>query len=108
MGTIFNKSINYRMYVTDEKGNKTIREVSQSLWDYYNYIEGEVTRIFDGDTIEIKVTKQPNPKPGGKVLNVPTTMKLRIPMIDTLEENTPEVGKEEKELAKKIMHMPKN
>lgn len=101
VGTIFNKSINYRMYVTDEKGNKTIKEVSQSLWDYYNYIEGEVTRIFDGDTIEIKVTKQPNPKPGGKVLHVPTTMKLRIPMIDTLEENTPEVGKEEKELAKK-------
>ncbi|WP_373590274.1 thermonuclease family protein [Metamycoplasma equirhinis] len=76
-----------------------IIRVKRTLWEKFNYIEGKIKNIIDGDTIDIEVTQQPRISYSGKEIIIPSTIKIRIPMIDTLEENTPEVKEREKSLA---------
>jgi lipoprotein, possible nuclease len=53
-------------------------------------MEGEITKVVDGDTVYARITKLPK-----KIGNYSTTfkvgqiIKLRIPSIDTLEEHVP-------------------
>ncbi|WP_369085723.1 hypothetical protein AB5V95_02060 [Metamycoplasma spumans] len=92
VGSIFDNETT----VTDLEGN----EQKVTLWDYFHAVEGEIISTADGDTITIRVTKQPNKLPSEKnPVVVDEVMRLRISNIDTLEENTPGVSDREKSLA---------
>ncbi|AXE60557.1 hypothetical protein DA803_00380 [[Mycoplasma] phocae] len=73
--------------------------VEQTLWEYFNYAEGEIVNLADGDTMTVRITQQPKILPNGSTITLSNTIKIRIPLIDTLEENTSNVGEEEKRLA---------
>ncbi|MBN0970650.1 thermonuclease family protein [Mycoplasma phocoeninasale] len=94
VGRIFDNEVSYRI----RKDGQRIT-VKQSLWEYFNYIEGEIVSLADGDTMTVRVTQQPKVLPNGRTINLPNIIRIRIPLIDTLEENTPNVGEEEKALA---------
>lgn len=99
-----------KMYELDKVGsifdNKTIvedlngKEHEITLWDYFHAVEGEITHLADGDTVTIKVTKQPKKLPFEETpVVVNEVMSLRISNIDTLEENTNKVSDRERSLA---------
>ncbi|MCV3753465.1 hypothetical protein OF364_01375 [Mycoplasma enhydrae] len=92
VGTMFDQQITYSEF---DKVAGTEKEVTKTLWEYFSFIEGEVLKVSDGDTLSIKVTKgNPNGKP-----KKDEVIKVRIPLIDTLEENTKDVKEREKNLA---------
>ncbi|TPE58042.1 hypothetical protein FJO69_00315 [[Mycoplasma] falconis] len=94
VGNLFNQQVTYkyRNPITREA-----KEISSSLWDYFQYAEGIVKSYADGDTIRITITKQPashyeyanNVKPEDLQKTFTTSsVTIRNPMIDTLEQNT--------------------
>lgn len=92
VGSIFDN----KTKVVDKNGV----EHEVTLWDYFHAIEGEIISTADGDTVTIKVTKQPKQLPYEKTpVVVNDVMSLRISNIDTLEENTAKVSERERKLA---------
>lgn len=102
VGTIFDKqvTINAKNPITDKIESRTT-----TLWELFQYLEGEVVRVTDGDTLVIRITKQPYAREGTNPpadLQIGTEISVRIPFIDTLEEHTHgdnTVDPEEKRLA---------
>ncbi|TPI03086.1 thermonuclease family protein [Mycoplasma struthionis] len=94
VGKVFDKVVKQK--VRDENGN--IVEKSISLWDLFNYAEGTISKLADGDTVRVRITNPPKPR-GGTKFDIPEEISIRIPMIDTLEENTPSATPRERELA---------
>ncbi|AZZ65429.1 hypothetical protein DMC14_001320 [Metamycoplasma phocicerebrale] len=92
VGTMFDRNIKYSEYnkITGEETEKTT-----TLWEYFSLVEGNIAKVSDGDTINIKVTKG---SPNG-IIKIGQLIKIRIPLIDTLEENTEDVTEREKNLA---------
>ncbi|TPR54650.1 thermonuclease family protein [Metamycoplasma neophronis] len=93
VGTIFDNII--QISDSDEK------KYNVTLWEYFHAVEAEVTHLADGDTITVRVIKQPVKLPTeAQAVVVPETMSIRIANIDTLEENTNNVSERESSLAK--------
>lgn len=83
VGQIFDTEVTYP--VVDRVSGESIDQKS-TLWDFFNAFEGDVISQADGDTVTIRITKAPaDPKiqdfPVGK------EVRIRIPLIDTLEDS---------------------
>ncbi len=76
-----------------------IVKIKRTLWEKFNYIEAKIKNVVDGDTISLEVTQPPRISYNGKEISIPSEIKIRIPMIDTLEEHTSGVKEREKSLA---------
>ncbi|AZG68398.1 hypothetical protein [Mycoplasma struthionis] len=95
VGKVFDQEVKQR--IRNDSGEIVSRQIK--LWDLFNYAEGEITRIADGDTVRVRITKQPKAVASGRI-EIPDEISIRIPMIDTLEENTPSATPRERGLAK--------
>lgn len=94
VGKLLNQKVTQKAQ-SDEKpdpqtGLPKFKEYTETYWDWFHSMEGEITKVVDGDTVYAKITKLPK-----KIGNYETTfkvgdiIKLRIPSIDTLEEHVP-------------------
>lgn len=98
VGSIFDKKITKK--VRDASG--TIVKRTANLWEWFRYAEGEIVKVSDGDTVTVRITKQPYSFPGETGIKLPNKVRVRIPFIDTLEEHGHggvEIDPEEKRLA---------
>lgn len=93
VGKLLNQKVTQKAQ-SDEKDPQTglpkLEEYTETYWDWFHSMEGEITKVVDGDTVYARITKLPK-----KIGNYSTTfkvgqiIKLRIPSIDTLEEHVP-------------------
>lgn len=94
VGKLLNQKVTQKAQ-SDEKpdpqtGLPKFKEYTETYWDWFHSMEGEITKVVDGDTVYAKITKLPK-----KIGNYSTTfkvgdiIKLRIPSIDTFEEHVP-------------------
>ena len=94
VGKLLNQKVTQKAQ-SDEKpdpqtGLPKFKEYTETYWDWFHSMEGEITKVVDGDTVYAKITKLPK-----KIGNYETTfkvgeiIKLRIPSIDTFEEHVP-------------------
>ena len=93
VGKLLNQKVTQKAQ-SDEKDPQTglpkLEEYTETYWDWFHSMEGEITKVVDGDTVYARITKLPK-----KIGNYETTfkvgeiIKLRIPSIDTLEEHVP-------------------
>lgn len=93
VGKLLNQKVTQKAQ-SNEKDPQTglpkLEEYTETYWDWFHSMEGEITKVVDGDTVCARITKLPK-----KIGNYSTTfevgqiIKLRIPSIDTLEEHVP-------------------
>lgn len=93
VGKLLNQKVTQKAQ-SDEKDPQTglpkLEEYTETYWDWFHSMEGEITKVVDGDTVYARITKLPK-----TIGNYSTTfkvgqiIKLRIPSIDTLEEHVP-------------------
>lgn len=93
VGKLLNQKVTQKAQ-SDKKDPQTglpkLEEYTETYWDWFHSMEGEITKVVDGDTVYARITKLPK-----KIGNYSTTfkvgqiIKLRIPSIDTLEEHVP-------------------
>ncbi|BAP39650.1 thermonuclease family protein [Metamycoplasma canadense] len=95
VGKIFDKKIQYKKIVNWE--TQEVKTVEETLWEFFSGIEGTVESIADGDTLTVKVDKQLSTNKG--IPKKGQLVKVRIPLIDTLEQNTSDVKEREKKLS---------
>lgn len=93
VGKLLNQKVTQKAQ-SDEKDPQTglpmLKEYTETYWDWFHSMEGEITKVVDGDTVYARITKLPK-----EIGNYSTTfkvgqiIKLRIPSIDTFEEHVP-------------------
>lgn len=93
VGKLLNQKVTQKAQ-SDKKDPQTglpkLEEYTETYWDWFHSMEGEITKVVDGDTVYARITKLPK-----TIGNYSTTfkvgqiIKLRIPSIDTLEEHVP-------------------
>lgn len=71
-------------------GLPILKEYTETYWDWFHSMEGEITNVVDGDTVDVKITKVPK-KIGDSDFSFKEgeVIRLRIPTIDTFEEHLP-------------------
>lgn len=73
-----------------QTGLPILKEYTETYWDWFHSMEGEITKVVDGDTVYAKITKLPKEIGNYKTtFKVGDIIKLRIPSIDTFEEHVP-------------------
>ncbi|MCY2903024.1 thermonuclease family protein [Mycoplasmopsis arginini] len=95
VGKIFDSTIETEEIINFETKEKRI--VSKSLWEKFSAVDGKITRIFDGDTVEVVIENKL--VESNNAFNVGDKVKVRIPLIDTLEQNVKDVTEREKKLS---------
>lgn len=94
VGNIFDQKVD----ITRIKNLETREEetVNISLWEVYSAIDAEIVKIYDGDTMLVRVLEK---NERTTAFNVGDEIKIRIALIDTLEQNVRDVTEREKKLA---------
>ncbi|MGX9395194.1 thermonuclease family protein [Mycoplasma sp. 1781] len=82
--------------IIDDVEKGTTKKIALSLWENFGAVEGQVTQVFDGDTIEVTIKKNLTSK---TTFENGQKIKIRIPLIDTLEQNTKGTTERERKLS---------
>lgn len=94
IGKIFDSS--FETEIIKDLETRETEKIITTLWERFAGVDATITRVFDGDTVEVSVVNNLTEKTSfakGELV------KIRIPLIDTLEQNTEGVTEREKKLS---------